>query len=487
MNFHLALRREKNTQRRRHLAAGIQWRCAHDLEVRAQHRTSVLTSVSPLICSEIDKVVRIKLIQIVHALCLCDADVPSLLANNTSLFVAPLVNSSFTSIVMPFLLLLPPFSTLDLSTLNPLCCLLSTLYKSTNEASIRSDDTQSQHWEQVKTWVRKASEQDALSLPLLHLLHCMHMGKECAPSIVSRTIVSDFGQRALFATFLRSIVSNDAMFHHQWSATVIIFLLYTYCMDSDRNAKQCLNILWCRPRTGLGAVIMLLLSNTIEVESLLWKNISATLCCDQHDDGAGRVKFHAIRSRGSSSHGGKIVSVIVRYGNELQKSNVARMCIHILQSTVLVYSNHLDLETSGSSSSKDQISLSVLAGVQALLRVSMTEDVDHVLIRLCRASLIMGKYVVRQLDQMYSMYSTTGREKNARGKDLLRQLSDEVALMEKNDDEDPQLHAQHKPCRPASGMNRRSQLPRRKYHQLMVKRSASVLGNVSKTADPRLS
>lgn len=63
------------------------------------------------------------------------------------------------------------------------------------------------------------------------------------------------------------------------------------------------------------------------------------------------------------------------------------MCIHILQSTVLVYSNHLDLETSGSSSSKDQISLSVLAGVQALLRVSMTEDVDHVLIRfvsLCR-------------------------------------------------------------------------------------------------------
>ena len=487
MNFHLALRREKNTQRRRHLAAGIQWRCAHDLEVRAQHRTSVLTSVSPLICSEIDKVVRIKLIQIVHALCLCDADVPSLLANNTSLFVAPLVNSSFTSIVMPFLLLLPPFSTLDLSTLNPLCCLLSTLYKSTNEASIRSDDTQSQQWEQVKTWVRKASEQDALSLPLLHLLHCMHMGKECAPSIVSRTIVSDFGHRALFATFLRSIVSNDAMFHHQWSATVIIFLLYTYCMDSDRNAKQCLNILWCRPRTGLGAVIMLLLSNTIEVESLLWKNISATLCCDQHDDGAGRVKFHAIRSRGSSSQGGKIVSVIVRYGNELQKSNVARMCIHILQSTVLVYSNHLDLETSGSSSSKDQISLSVLAGVQALLRVSMTEDVDHVLIRLCRASLIMGKYVVRQLDQMYSMYSTTGREKNARGKDLLRQLSDEVALMEKNDDEDPQLHAQHKPCRPASGMNRRSQLPRRKYHQLMVKRSASVLGNVSKTADPRLS
>jgi hypothetical protein len=448
----------------------------------------VLTSVAPLICSEIDKFVRIKLIQMVHALCLCDADVPSLLANSTLLFVAPLVNSSFTSIVMPFLLLLPPFSTLDHSTLNPLCCLLTTLYQSTNEASIQSDDTQSQQWGQVKTWARKASEQDALSLPLLHLLHCMHMGEECAPSIVSRTIISNFEQRALFTKFLRSIVSNDAMFHHQWSTTIIIFLLYTYCMDSDRNAKQCLNILWCRPRTGLGAVIMLLLSNTIEVESLLWKKMSATLCCDQHDGGgAGRIKFYPIRSRGSSSQGRKIVSVIVRYGNELQKSNVTRMCIHILQSTVLVYSNHLDLETSGSSSSKDQISLSVLAGLQALLRVSMTEDVDHVLIRLCRASLIMGKYVVRQLDQMCSMYSTTGREKNARGKDLLRQLSYEVALMEKNVDEDPQLHAQHKPCRPASGMNRRSQLPRRKYRQLMVKRSASALGNVSKTADPRLS
>jgi hypothetical protein len=213
---------------------------------------------------------------------------------------------------------------------------------------------------------------------------------------------------------------------------------------------------------------MLLLSNTIEVEVSLWKKMSAAL--PPHTGGA--VQFHAVRSRGSFSQGRK--TVIVRYGNELQKRNVVTVCVNILQTSVLVYLNHLKLEKK--KNVNDQISLSVLAGVQALVRVSMTEDVDHVLVRFCRTSLPLGKYVLGQLDEMYLTSGTAEKKKRARGEELVRRLADEVVLMEKSSRQGSPFHRHKQPCRPASSStNLRRQPPRRNHRQFIVKRSASAL------------
>ena len=389
--------------RRRRLAAGCKYCCSHMMQVR-QQRLSLLSCIAPLIETEVtkDNEVLHQLVQIVHALCLGDADVGLLATQSVSamsmLCAAPLVNRQCIAIVVPYLLPLLRV----LNKMSPLIqqstyLLLSTLCKDMQPNTKNRDHLQ-QH-------IRIALEERSdITIPLLLTMHAMHLGDEYAPLVVSTGIVSSY-YRALVSRFLRCIISQNS-FHQQWS-DMILFLLYTYILDENSDARQCLNILLSRPGNGLGYSIRLLLAATIEVSTRMWsrfsqavKNNIPKLSCHPTFNIVGK------NCNSSVSRCNSTTTLIVRYASTKQRALCSRIFIRSLETTISVFINHVNFTSTcnnlpkGGNNGKQRISLSVLAGVQALIRSSVSDDnrdVDVVLLRLALRSQKLTEYLLSQL------------------------------------------------------------------------------------------
>lgn len=366
----------------------------------------------PLISTEMDNNVMETLIKIIHVLCL-EPNNAHLVAkptlNHDTLCAAPLLWNGMASIILPFLVGVTSTTYTDRSsgssTPHPhphplphhtqavrqhICLLLVTLTHATT-----STPTTASLWESIKTWLYASIEQRELTLPLLSLVNAMGLGNECIAQLTSKAIASRTS-RGILSRFVRSIVTCHSTFFHQWN-NINLVLLYSYCLDSCPQARQSLNIIWSRPGIGLKTVVLLLLSDTIELDHAAWKQIKHAVRPQQQSN---TLQFSAI-SKGK---------MIVRYGNSKQYDMVQLLLLKSLETSILFYMNKIDFsrhqKNSGNSSSggDSRISLSVLAGIQALVRAAVCGKVSRgaelVLCRISKTSVDAGNHIIHQLQNI---------------------------------------------------------------------------------------
>ena len=411
-------------KQRRHLSTAIHWRCNKDENIKRSRtkRTEIISTLAPIIRTERDEQIALQLIDSIHVLCLCEHTKDT--------------NQSLTEIILPHLLpLLLPSDIIVLPSIETsIQTLLSTLCQ-----HMTSETTKQVH-DYILHKLEGGNLSITITVPFLNLIHAMSMGNLCTPILVSHYI-SSRTNRCTISHFLRSIISQPK-FHQQWS-NMALFLLYTYCIDSDPNAKQCLTILWSRPGQGMGHSISLLLANTINVSFHFWQIFSKAMQ-QIPATRTGSLTFHGMGSsnKNSSFNGHKTVSVIVRYGNVKQENMIQRILLNTIQNSILIWYKNEDFSIIQDHNGLQQISLSVLAGIQALIRASLSDnagDVDVTLLKLCRVSTRLTKYVQQQFLSM-------PKKQCQIKKGLINRLTELI-----NTEQKTMMESQQRvPCRPSS-------------------------------------
>ena len=494
LSFLSALQKELHVQRRRDLATGMVYIVTHDLDLDWQDRTVV--SLCQLLASELDTTVLTTLYRLIHGLLLQPNDrhlLISVPASYSSLCAAPLHDPALTALVLPIIVIPKVLHrTQSPQSKAALCLLLCTLSKamptdnagnagdSTTNTAVNTSPTSTATFPSttVLKWVVTTIEQEGMTMPLLYLIDALRLSHACLRTITSASIDS-IQSRTVVAQFVRHNITRNANFRHQWKC-IDLLLLYTYCTDNNRNAKQCLNLLWSRPGTGLSTVVSLLLSHSLQVDYTVWKHIKDQL------NKSNRISFDLLASgsRGSTVHGRKTVAVLVRYRNQKQHDMCGRLLLKILETTVLMYFNSRENVSSSSErrSNGSSMSLSVLAGVQALVRASVYDEVnrgaDVVLIRLARTSLGLATQIVHQLQEIPD--STDNLKRKQRKHALMHRLAEEI------EDKAVSRRQLCMPSRPASRSHHR---PRSKFgglqRELLAKRPLTAAGVVAKIQHSR--
>lgn len=470
MNFHIGLSKEKHVERRRNLASGILFITIHDSSILSDdgERKNQIYHLARLLKNELDSCVYCSILKIMHSLCLkpedsCHINEPIL--NYDLLSDATPLNDKFTPLLLPFLI--EQCSNLSHQHLQSedilthLCLLLITLSHGSvttmkeAEMSSMKEAEMSSMWDTIKIWVVETMKKERLSLPLLYLYNALNI--KCV-GLVTSIAIRYHHSRILLSQFLRNIISCNHNFYQQWNH-MMLFFLFTYCTDDDNNSKQCLNILFSRPGIGLKTIITLLLSNSIEVDYELWKKIKNQVTKNQKDEHA--IHFNAI------SKGNQVISIFIRYGNTKQSNMINSLLLKALEVSILMYMNKIDFSNgfSGNSGSTvsnissvrngGSITLSVLTGVQALLRASVNDHkqskgAEIVLLRLARFSKSLAHHILKQLQEIHY---EKGDPNFKRKKDLIQILVEEVQEME--DGEISLCRQQYIPCRPKGGRVKR--------------------------------